>query len=468
MKDTVLYIDDEHVNLMLFEGMFSEHYSVSLAKSTYEAERIIKEMDFKVIVSDINMPNETGLQFFNRLPQKEVSPVFIILTAYVNDRLLLEALNQGRIFRYISKPFDRQQVKEIIDQAIKQYNLIDEKYLLRLQIEESQQNFYNIFQSTRDGILILDQDECIQEANKVVEQYLNELADSIRGKKLSSLVPQEFHQNIRSKLTELIELGTSRSEFEYYHSILGKRIYELSVSSIFYKGSNAVLIIIRDITERRMGEIELMNAVIQAEENERSRIAKDIHDGIGPIMSTLKMYLEWLNKQEFINDHADILDLSLKSIDEAIVTIKRIANNLSPHVLEKFGLPSALNKFVENIKKVSGIQFSLFIDLRNRFGHAMEISIYRIVTECITNTIKHAQASEIDLALRQDDQLIYLTYEDNGRGFLLTDNINNQKGLGLNNINSRIKTMGGKVTIQTAPGAGFRLDSEIPINIIYG
>lgn len=468
MKDTVLYIDDEHVNLLLFEGMFSEHYSVSLAKSTYEAEHIIKEVNFKVIVSDINMPNETGLQFFNRLPQKEVSPVFIILTAYVNDRLLLEALNQGRIFRYISKPFDRQQVKDIIDQAIKQYNLINEKYLLRLQIEESQKNFYNIFQSSRDGIVILDQNECILEANKVVEQSLNELADSIRGKKLSNLVPQEFHQNIRSKLTELFELGTSRSEFEYNHSILGKRIYELSVSSIFYKGSNAILIIIRDITERRMGEIALMNAVIQAEENERSRIAKEIHDGIGPIMSTLKMYLEWLNKQEFINDHPDILDLSLNSVNEAIVTIKRIANNLSPHVLEKFGLPSALNKFVENIKKVSGVQFSLFIDLRNRFGHSMEVSIYRIVTECITNTIKHAQASEIDLALHQDDQLIYLTYEDNGLGFLLTDNINNPKGLGLNNINSRIKTMGGKVTIQTAPGAGFRLDSEIPINIIYG
>lgn len=468
MMDSVLYIDDEQVNLMLFEAMFSEHYFVSLAKSTYEAEQKIKEVNFKVIVSDINMPHETGLQFFNRLPQKEVSPVFIILTAYVNDRLLLEALNQGRIFRYISKPFDRYLVKEIIDQAIQHYNLLNEKYLLRLQIEESQHNFYNIFQSSRDGIVILDQNECILEANKVVEQNLNALADNIRGRKLSELVPEEFHTNIKSKLTELFEKESSRSEFEYNHSLLGKRFYELSASSIFYKRSNAVLIIIRDITERRMGEIELMNAVIQAEENERSRIAKDIHDGIGPIMSTLKMYLEWLNKQEFINDHPDILDLSLKSINEAIITIKRIANNLSPHVLEKFGLPSALNKFVENVRKVTEIEFNLFIDLNNRLGNSVETSLYRIITECITNTIKHAQASVIDLALRQDDQRIYLTYEDNGQGFSFSDSVNGTKGLGLNNIHSRIKTMGGKVSIQTAPGAGFKLDSEIPINIIYG
>jgi PAS domain S-box-containing protein len=463
MEDTVLYIDDEHVNLMLFQAMFSEFYSVTLAKSTYEAEKIIEDVSFKVIVSDINMPHETGLQFFNRLPHREVSPIFIILTAYINDRLLLEALNQGRIFRYMSKPFDREQVKEILDQAIQQYNLLNEKFQLRLQIEESRHNFYNIFQSSRDGIIILDNEECILEANTVVEQSLHTLSDTIRGKKLSDLVPPEFHKNIRSKLKELFELGSPRSEFEYLHSVLGKRFYELSASSIYYKGSNAVLIIIRDITERRLTEIELMNAVIQAEENERSRIAKDIHDGIGPILSSLKMYLEWLNKQEFINDHPDILDLSLKSINEAIITIKRTANNLSPHVLEKFGLPSALNKFVENIKKVTEIQFCMFIDLKDRFDHSVEISLYRIITECITNTIKHAQASEIELSLRQDDQLIYLTYEDNGRGFLLLDSLNGAKGLGINNINSRIKTMGGKVSIQTAPGNGFRLDSEIPI-----
>jgi signal transduction histidine kinase len=301
-----------------------------------------------------------------------------------------------------------------------------------------------------------------------VGEYLRTETDTIKGKKLSSLVPQEFHLNIRSKLNEFFAQRTSRFEFESYHSILGKRFYEFSASSIFYQRSNAFLIIIRDITARRMSEIELMNAVIQAEENERSRIAKDIHDGIGPIMSTLKMYLEWLNKQEFISDHPDILELSLKSINEAIITIKRIANNLSPHVLEKFGLPSALNKFVENIKKVTEIQFNLFIDLKNRFEHSVEISLYRIITECITNTIKHAQASAIELALRQDDQSIYLTYEDNGLGFLLADNHTIPKGLGLNNINNRIKTMGGKVTIHTAPGTGFRLDSEIPINIIYG
>jgi PAS domain S-box-containing protein len=463
MENTVLYIDDEIVNLMLFQEMFSEHYSVSLAKSTFEAEKIISETNFKVIVSDINMPKETGLQFFNRLPQTEDSPIFVILTAYVNDRLLLEALNQGRIFRYIAKPFDRHKVKETIDQAIKQYNLLTEKYHLRLQIEESQQNFYNIFQSSRDGIVILDLNESILEANKVVEQNLYTAVDILKGRKLSEFVPQEFHKNIKSKINQLFDLGSSRSELDYNHSTLGKRIYELSASSILYKGSNAVLIIIRDITERRLGEIRLMNAVIQAEENERSRIAKDIHDGIGPIMSTLKMYLEWLNKQDFINNHPDILELSLKSINEAIVTIKRIANNLSPHILEKFGLPAAVNKFVDNIKNVTIVQFNMFVDLKERIGHSIEISLYRIITECITNTIKHARATVVELVLRQEGQSVYFSYRDNGQGFLWPDVKNEDKGLGLHNINSRIKTLGGTILIQTAPGAGFKLDSEIPI-----
>lgn len=462
-ENKVLYIDDEETNLLLFQAMFSGYYSISLARSTREAEKIMSTEKFKVIVSDISMPNETGLQFFNRIPKTENSPVFIILTAYVTDTFLLEALNQGRIYRYITKPLEKDTVKDVLDQAIQQFDIQYENRQLYLQILESQRNFYNIFQSSQDGIAIIDPNEIILEANIVFANSLKINHLNLPGRKLQDVIPPTIYPKIKEKFSDLFQYPAARHEFEYYSETNGKRNLELNSSLIDYKGTKSALIIFRDITERRNNELKLLNAVVEAEEKERSRLAKDLHDGLGPIMSSLKMYLEYLNKQEKVTDHPDILDLSLKSINEAIITLKRISNNLSPHILEKFGLIAALNKYIDNIRKINQTEFYTEINFCKRLDLTTEMSLYRIITECITNTIRHAQATSISIILRQDSRLVYFSYKDNGIGFNFPEDPKYENGLGLHNINNRIKTMGGKIVMQSQPGVGFILESEIPI-----
>jgi PAS domain S-box-containing protein len=462
-RDKILYIDDEEANLVLFQEIFSTHYDLHTARSTKEAEGMMERLAFKVIISDIKMPNESGLQFFNRLPQSDTSPILIILTAFKNDHLLLEALNQGRIFRYLNKPLEREVVRTTIDQAIQLYDLHFENHKLYVQILENQKNFYNIFQSSQDGIVIIDENEVILEANKAFKNRLKSNTINLTGKKLVELLPESIYENIAKKHGELLENPFSCIEFEYYSQSEGKIVVELNCSPIDYRGTRSFLVIFRDITERKNDELKLLNAIIQAEEKERSRLAKDLHDGLGPIMSSLKMYLEWLNKQDNMSDHPDILDLSLDSINEAIVTLKRISNNLSPHILEKFGLVSALNKYIENIGRVSPIRFNVSVNVDKRHGLTKEMSLYRIITECITNSVSHGRASLIDINLYQDERFLYFTFKDNGIGFSLQDVENQETGSGLHNINNRIKTLGGKMDIKTSPGTGFLLKTEIPI-----
>jgi PAS domain S-box-containing protein len=463
-ENNILYIDDEQNNLLLFEAMFSRYYNIHLASSAKQAETIIAENEFKVIVSDINMPEESGLTFFSRLPKTNTSPVLIILTAYLSDKLLLEAINQDKIFRYITKPLERDKVKDILDQAIHIYNLRHENHQLYLQILESQQNFYKIFQSSNDGIAILDENEIILEANNAFHKGIKTNSNNIVGLKLQDVIPPKIHTDLLGKFSKLFETPISLNEFEYYSPTEGgKKIIELNSSVIDYKGKKAILIIVRDITERRNNELKLLNAVVGAEELERSRLAKDLHDGLGPILSSLKMYLEWLNKQDKITDHPDIVNLSVKSINEAIVTLKRISNNLSPHILEKFGLSAALNKYIDSIKKISNLEFKVSINITDALELGAKMSLYRILTECITNTLKHAEASLVEIKLWQENQIIFLKYHDDGKGFSFKEIENKISSMGLHNITNRIKTLGGKSLIESFPGAGFKLYSEIPI-----
>jgi PAS domain S-box-containing protein len=461
LENKILYIDDEEVNLLLFNASFSKHYNITTAFSAKAAEQLILENQFKVIISDISMPNETGLEFFKRIRFQNFEPVFIVLTAFVSNALLLEALNQGKIFRYLTKPWKNNEVKHTIDQAIQSFDLHYQNTILDQQIKESERKFHNIFQYSRDSIVIFDKNENILEANdtflKTVQQDLNSLKD----KKITDFLDAHSKVLFLDRLKNL----TNNSVFEYDLYITGaeKIVVEANTCSIEYKDGSAMLSIIRDITERKQHEKAIFNAVLQAEEKERSRIAKDLHDGLGPILATLKMYLEWLSEKSRVEDHPDILGLSVSSAGEAITTLKSISNNLSPHLLETFGLASALNSFIERIKKISDIKFNLEINLKERLPAVFEISLYRVITECINNSLKHSSATKINLKLHIAENVLSVNYSDNGKGFDVNTALNGKSGMGLYNMQNRINKLGGKINFQSIENEKTEISIEVII-----
>lgn len=463
-NNPVLYIDDDEVNLLLFEATFSRYYNIYTANSTAEAEAIMENTQFKVVVSDINMPNETGLEFIKRYETKGYEPVFILLSAYINNELLLSALNQGRIFRYLTKPLVNDDVKFTIDQAINIYDLRTKNQELYIQTLESQQNFYNIFQASQDGIVIFDKNNLILEANAAFLLNFNSETKSLHGTDLFEYIPEELHKSFIDVIRLVNENKLARTEIEYHLCAGFKKYLELNCSYLDFKGELAIMVIFRDFTERKHNETKILNAVIHAEEQERSRLAKDLHDGLGPIMATLKMYLEWLNDQEKISEHPDILQLALTSTEEAIIALKNVSNNLSPHVLEKFGIVAALNSYLDRVKKVSSITFNLSVTLAERLPLTVEMSVYRIITECITNSIRHSGATEIHLSLNRSNNSLLYQYRDNGKGFVMNEQESKHTGLGLANMKNRIKTLGGKINIKSEPGSGILILFDVPIN----
>lgn len=211
---------------------------------------------------------------------------------------------------------------------------------------------------------------------------------------------------------------------------------------------------------RRDQEKRLLNVIIQTEEHERKRFAKDLHDGLGPLLSTVKMSISTLRLMDNDTNRKEILENTAYVIDESIKSIKEISNNLSPHILNNFGLASAIKEFSKKIDdKVIHINFDSNVYDR-RFDENVEVVLYRICCELINNTLKHAKAKTIDINLTLQHKTISLSYADDGIGFnaneIMSDSPSN-RGMGYSNMLSRINSIKGKMDVESSLETGTRV-----------
>ncbi len=218
--------------------------------------------------------------------------------------------------------------------------------------------------------------------------------------------------------------------------------------------------------EKRASEKRFFSVIIQAEETERKRFAKDLHDGLGPLLSTVKMSVSALKREGVEQNNLEILNNLDIVINESIKTIKDISNNLSPHVIENFGLTRALKNFIEKINSSKIISISLDSQLYElRMEYNIEIVLYRVICELINNTIKHANALNIDISIRYDTKAIYVDYSDNGQGFEVDSLFKPQtKGMGFYNIYSRINSLKGKIETNSELEKGTQVKIKIPLS----
>ncbi|MBE0640302.1 MAG: sensor histidine kinase [Bacteroidales bacterium] len=216
---------------------------------------------------------------------------------------------------------------------------------------------------------------------------------------------------------------------------------------------------------RAAADKRLLNTIIQTEENERRRLAKELHDGLGPLLSSVKLSVSALSTENRVGNQAEIMKNIIISVNESIHSLREISNNLSPHVLDSFGIPTAIESFIDKLEKSGKIRFEFRTNLGNkRFPGNTEIIVYRTVCELINNTLKHAEAHKVLISLDEEAGLLRLLYQDDGKGFsqeklLLDEN----QGMGLSNIRSRINSLNGKFEIESWPGEGIIVTVEINI-----
>jgi PAS domain S-box-containing protein len=231
----------------------------------------------------------------------------------------------------------------------------------------------------------------------------------------------------------------------------------------------------RDLTERlaleaesRLQQQRMATAVVEAQENERRRIAGDLHDGQGQLLSVIKLQFGELESllAHVDGPHQPLLAKARELIDKAAADLRGISRSLMPSELEDFGLVKGLTQLCQQFQSTAGVQvnFQSHGPL-GRYDRNVEITVYRIAQEALNNALKHARAQEINLQLTVDEDQLLLIVEDDGIGFS-PEETQEQKGggMGLNNMQARASLVGGHLSIDSVPEHGTTVVLEIPLH----
>jgi len=252
-------------------------------------------------------------------------------------------------------------------------------------------------------------------------------------------------------------------------TVFGKAISWIGVliSLCFLIGIAFINKIFNKIIEADMLRTEMdkkvLDAIIKTEESERKRVAKELHDGLGPLISNLKMSISALTIPEN-SDQEEMVRNMKQVVNESLSTIREISNNLSPHVLESFGLLSALKAFTGKIAESKIITVEIEGNIQDRrFQQNIEITVYRVLCELINNTLRHSGANSVFIRLIEADGYLFISYRDNGKGLPSGIGLSGHPGMGLSNIESRLKAVNGKIELNPSDFKGFSVSFNCPL-----
>jgi two-component system, NarL family, sensor kinase len=208
-------------------------------------------------------------------------------------------------------------------------------------------------------------------------------------------------------------------------------------------------------------ELKSAYALIEGGEKERKRIAEDLHDNLGSLLATLRMYTDTFLEKDKSGDLQNIAQKISMIAEQAAQETRRISHNLDSGLLKHFGLEVALMQLCETINISEKIKVDAFIDIHQSLDGDLSLNIYRIVQELFSNTLKHARASKVRVEVTQiHNEYLSLIFEDNGKGFN-SKNIP-PNGIGLQHLQSRVHRFNGELTIDSNENIGTTVIIEIP------
>jgi signal transduction histidine kinase len=222
------------------------------------------------------------------------------------------------------------------------------------------------------------------------------------------------------------------------------------------------LVKIHDLTDKIHQEAGRIATIIKTQEEERNRVASDLHDSIGQQISALKFYFDSIQKQKDEKLRIQLLKKTEALIDNVSDEIRNICFQLMPRSVEKFGIGQSIKQLADLIHFSTGIKFDVKIEEKtDKLDPNVSMSVYRVIQEFVNNSIKHAKCKNIGIHLSIKPKLLTLNMTDDGIGF--TNDANLKKGNGIDNINLRIKYLKGELNFNPEKNKGVKLNIAIPL-----
>ncbi len=469
-KNIYIIDDDRHTIQVLRHVLSKKGYHVKSSESGLRALEDFSTYTPDLILLDIIMPEMDGFQVIDLLKKdNNTAAIPVIFITAANDTTeLVKGFDAGAV-DFISKPVNKAELlarvnthlelknaRDIIEQNNRALNL---EIINRKQVEEK---FRALSETAFEAVLFL-QNNTIIELNRAAYQLFGFNADRRINRSIFSFTDEKGMQMLK----RIFEARDTSGPWEISFFDYNQKSFDglVQYQTIHYKGEDVNVLAVRDITRQKEIDNEIFNAIIDAEEKERKRFSRDMHDGLGALLSALKIYVNLFQKENKSESEKQLLLSEMKdTINKAVEAARTIANNLMPSVLMDHGLIKALKSFTDSINKtkVLHIKFS-YSQQTIPLDPNTETHLYRIALELINNTLKYAEASLVELEVGFTEKHIVINYKDNGKGFDFEQVYNSTSGSkGLKNILSRVNFMNGEGVFKTFPGEGLSFMLKVP------
>ena len=348
--------------------------------------------------------------------------------------------------------------------------------------EASQARLEAIVDSAMDAIITVDAAQKIVLFNGAAEQVFGCRREQAIGTPLERFIPQRFRAAHRGHVEEFGRTGVTSRRMGDVTTLWGLRAdgeefpLEASISQAGEPGNRFYTVILRDITLRKQREDELARRqqelrelsarVLEAREDEKTRIARELHDELGQLLTALKMDLAWLRERCAADgETAQKMTQMSALLDQTVTSTRRISADLRPLMLDDLGLADAASWLVDDFGKRSGIRVQMKLDGNGALAAASKTvatAVYRALQESLTNIARHSGAKNAWVLLAADKGTVEVEVEDDGRG-LAPEDLRKARSLGLRGMRERIAYLGGTFEVARAPRGGTRLRVKVPL-----
>jgi len=483
----------QKLDILMLEDMTSDaelvEYELRKAGIDFAVRRVdtregfLEELDRHlpdVILADHQLPSFDGLSALGLAQEICPDVPFIFVSGAMGEELAVDTLKKGATDYVLKQRLAR--LGAAVERALREAEERRQRRGIEANLRASEERFRTLFQTAGSVISVVSPEGRIMEFNREAERVTGRRRQEVLGQGfMKLLVPGAYEEAVRTDMQKVLA-GEATHGFEMPLKVRegSERLFLWNVNRLLGEDGQVqgVIAVGQDITGRKRMEEDLREAaarlrllttqILTAQEDERRRISRELHDELGQSLTVLKLNLRAMGRQlpEPGQGKEEIEDLSVY-VDEIIEKVRRLSRDLSPSILEDLGLVPALKYLINEFSKYYNITYAFDSeDMNHLFAEEAQIIIYRIFQEALTNIVRHAQASNVHLAIHEQEGEVLLLAEDNGRGFDVAKVLSRKtggKGLGLASLDERAKMLGGGLQIHSREGAGTSITCTLPV-----
>ncbi len=510
----ILFVDDEEINIINFRMIFQGKYEIITALSGEDGLKCFQENEnIGLVISDQRMAGISGTEMLGRMYEINPDPIRVLLTAHNQIEYILDAINQGHIYQYILKPWDTTDLSLLIERCrslflLKKQNvsMADElaeknknlemmnnrlrlsndalqvdvlrRQKLEASLKESEERFSKFTQASQDMIILFDASGRAIYTNPAADKLLvySGEADFMIFPLTSSLHPDD-QPIVRKEVFQLLQDSTPCPARELRMMLKDGTYLDVEMSFFIIdleNGERLLGSIVRDIAKRKIAENQLILSeerlrnlsamLITAQDDERRRIAMELHDEFGQSLAALKLQLRALENSFYNTDEMgkDAVVQNLQELRHFVNTliegVRHLSRELWPMVVDHLGVDAAFEHLFSGFLDYSNVKIDAHLEpVGDYFPIEEQRHIYRLLQESLNNVVKHADAESIQVSARVIEDDVVLGVYDDGCGFdveSVTTDTDKTCGIGLQSMAERVKILNGQMDMTSIPGKG--------------